>query len=216
MGIPQAEPGGSPTGGVKLALQVKLASQLFLSLHLSSPKHKLQNLPSRLSPCSNPHSITKSFTKQLEPPSPFAMVRWEDVRDDLLDAVMQVAPAFTREQQDQIVTILNERGHGVTWNAMRYAGLASPLSFLSFSIPPSHIKASAWGQRSSVLPLLLFHHPTVARSPSPSPPPPDIRVSPSSSPQPPNHDICNSRQLWSPWLPNPRRGMWTPMRLSSG
>lgn len=50
------------------------------------------------------------------------MVRWEDASDDLLDAVMQVCPTLTREQQDQIVTILNERGHAVTWNAVRYVG----------------------------------------------------------------------------------------------
>lgn len=100
------------------------------------------------------------------------MVRWEDIRDDLLDAVMQVCPAFTREQQDQIVTILNERGHAVTWNAMRYVGLSPVLSLLSVSIPPSHKKANAWGngQVSALsssttrqLPALLLlhhHHPT--------------------------------------------------------
>ena len=48
------------------------------------------------------------------------MVRWEDVREDLLDAILQVMGPLTREQQDGIVATLNERGHNVTWNAMRY------------------------------------------------------------------------------------------------
>ena len=62
------------------------------------------------------------------------MVRWEDVREDLLDAMLQVSMPLTRDQQESIVAILNERGHNVTWNAMRYVRGATegPLSSLIF------------------------------------------------------------------------------------
>ncbi|KAK1832735.1 hypothetical protein QBC39DRAFT_433035 [Podospora conica] len=65
-----------------------------------------------------PEAKPTKLLQAAQPPSTFTMVRWEDVREDLLDALMQVTLPLTREQQDNIVAILNERGHQVTWNAM--------------------------------------------------------------------------------------------------
>ncbi|KAK0740661.1 hypothetical protein B0T18DRAFT_431933 [Schizothecium vesticola] len=85
-------------------------------------RHKLRNPPSR---DFHQHPETKaaksSAQNNLKPHlQAFTMVRWEDVREDLLDAMLQVSMPLTRDQQDSIVAILNERGHNVTWNAMRY------------------------------------------------------------------------------------------------
>ena len=48
------------------------------------------------------------------------MVKWEDLRDDLFEAVVQVHPPLTKDQQDRIVEIMRSRGHDMAWNAIRY------------------------------------------------------------------------------------------------
>jgi hypothetical protein len=54
------------------------------------------------------------------------MVKWEDVQDDLLEAVVAVTPPLSKEQQEQIVGIMTARGHNLTWNAIRYDLLLPP------------------------------------------------------------------------------------------
>jgi len=56
----------------------------------------------------------------------FNMVKWEDVQDDLLEAVVAVTPPLSKEQQEQIVGIMTARGHNLTWNAIRYDFLLPP------------------------------------------------------------------------------------------
>ncbi|KAJ4307039.1 hypothetical protein N0V88_000414 [Collariella sp. IMI 366227] len=48
------------------------------------------------------------------------MPRWEDIRDDLFEAVMQVHPAINRDQQVEIVKVMKAKGHDMAWNAIRY------------------------------------------------------------------------------------------------
>lgn len=48
------------------------------------------------------------------------MVRWEEIRDDLFEAVMQVQGPLTKEQQNQIVDYMKAHGHDMGWNAIRY------------------------------------------------------------------------------------------------
>lgn len=48
------------------------------------------------------------------------MPKWEDIRDDLFEAVISVQPSLTKEQQEQIVVFMQARGHNMVWNAIRY------------------------------------------------------------------------------------------------
>lgn len=48
------------------------------------------------------------------------MARWEDIRDDLFEAIIQIQPTINRDQQAEIVKILRARGHDTSWNAIRY------------------------------------------------------------------------------------------------
>lgn len=48
------------------------------------------------------------------------MPKWEDIRDDLFEAVISVQPALSKEQQEQIVVFMQSRGHNMVWNAIRY------------------------------------------------------------------------------------------------
>ncbi|KAL2127749.1 hypothetical protein VTI74DRAFT_10230 [Chaetomium olivicolor] len=48
------------------------------------------------------------------------MHRWEDIRDDLFEAVMQVQPPLNKDQQAEIVSIMKTKGHDMVWNAIRY------------------------------------------------------------------------------------------------
>ncbi|KAM7209537.1 hypothetical protein V8F20_000275 [Naviculisporaceae sp. PSN 640] len=47
------------------------------------------------------------------------MPKWEDIRDDLFEAVISVQPSLTKEQQDQVVVFMQSRGHNMVWNAIR-------------------------------------------------------------------------------------------------
>ncbi|KAK4043592.1 hypothetical protein C8A01DRAFT_32322 [Parachaetomium inaequale] len=48
------------------------------------------------------------------------MPRWEDIREDLFEAIIQVHPAINKEQQAEIVEIMKAKGHDMGWNAIRY------------------------------------------------------------------------------------------------
>ena len=65
-----------------------------------------------------PSKSTKGYLR-----TSVTMVRIEDVAQDLLAAVMMVIPHFTSDQQDEITKIVRERGHDLTWNAIRYVPL---------------------------------------------------------------------------------------------
>lgn len=80
------------------------------------------------------------------------MPKWEEIRDDLFEAVIQVQPPLSKDQQAEVVRIMNERGHDMVWNAIRYSSLPpAPLFFIvsstvsalsHFIIPPSHFHTS--------------------------------------------------------------------------
>lgn len=48
------------------------------------------------------------------------MPKWEEIREDLFEAVMQVHPAMNKEQQADVVRIMRSKGHEMGWNAIRY------------------------------------------------------------------------------------------------
>ncbi|KAL2185284.1 hypothetical protein L209DRAFT_712579, partial [Thermothelomyces heterothallicus CBS 203.75] len=48
------------------------------------------------------------------------MPKWEDIREDLFEAIMQVHPPINKEQQGDIVRIMREKGHDMGWNAIRH------------------------------------------------------------------------------------------------
>ncbi|KAK4155223.1 hypothetical protein C8A00DRAFT_13709 [Chaetomidium leptoderma] len=48
------------------------------------------------------------------------MPKWEDIRDDLFEAIIQVQPAINKEQQSEIVELMRAKGHDMGWNAIRY------------------------------------------------------------------------------------------------
>ncbi|KAK4214036.1 hypothetical protein QBC37DRAFT_315229 [Rhypophila decipiens] len=48
------------------------------------------------------------------------MPKWEEIRDDLFEAIMAVQPALGKEQQEQVVVFMQSRGHNMVWNAIRY------------------------------------------------------------------------------------------------
>jgi len=48
------------------------------------------------------------------------MPKWEEIRDDLFEAVMMVQAPLNKDQQDDIVRIMQARGHNMVWNAIRY------------------------------------------------------------------------------------------------
>jgi len=47
------------------------------------------------------------------------MPRWEDIRDDLFEAIIAVQAPLSQEQKDEIVRIMHDRGHPMVWNAIR-------------------------------------------------------------------------------------------------
>ncbi|KAL2263270.1 hypothetical protein VTK26DRAFT_7535 [Humicola hyalothermophila] len=47
------------------------------------------------------------------------MVKWDEIRDDLFEAILSVNPPLQKEQQDRIVAMMNKRGHQIGWNAIR-------------------------------------------------------------------------------------------------
>ncbi|KAB5585789.1 hypothetical protein GE09DRAFT_1048832 [Coniochaeta sp. 2T2.1] len=53
------------------------------------------------------------------PSPPTTMPTLGEIKDDLLDAIYQVAQPLTPEQKDQVVAILQSRGHDMVWNAIR-------------------------------------------------------------------------------------------------
>ncbi|KAL2171639.1 hypothetical protein VTG60DRAFT_2207 [Thermothelomyces hinnuleus] len=59
------------------------------------------------------------------------MPKWEDIREDLFEAIMQVHPPINKEQQADIVRIMREKGHDMGWNAIRYV----LVEFGSISLP---------------------------------------------------------------------------------
>ena len=61
------------------------------------------------------------------------MPKWEDIRDDLFEAIIQANPPISKEQQVEIVATMNARGHDMGWNAIRYV---PPFSTLWLSAGP--------------------------------------------------------------------------------
>jgi hypothetical protein len=59
------------------------------------------------------------------------MPKWEDIRDDLFEAVMQAQPAISKEQQAEIVRFMQARGHDMGWNAIRYVSQLNAVSVLA-------------------------------------------------------------------------------------
>lgn len=55
------------------------------------------------------------------------MPRWDEIRDDLFEAIIQVQPAISKEQQMEIVRIMQARGHDMGWNAIRYVSYSDGL-----------------------------------------------------------------------------------------
>ncbi len=53
------------------------------------------------------------------------MPKWEDIRDDLFEAIIQANPPITKEQQVEIVATMKARGHDMVWNAIRYVPQSS-------------------------------------------------------------------------------------------
>jgi hypothetical protein len=53
------------------------------------------------------------------------MAKWEEIRDDLFEAIIQVQPTINKEQQADIVNVMRARGHDTSWNAIRYVYYAS-------------------------------------------------------------------------------------------
>ncbi|KAG7285097.1 hypothetical protein NEMBOFW57_009717 [Staphylotrichum longicolle] len=47
------------------------------------------------------------------------MPKWEEIRDDVFEAIIQVLPPISKEQQAEILAMLQAKGHVVTWNAVR-------------------------------------------------------------------------------------------------
>jgi hypothetical protein len=47
------------------------------------------------------------------------MPTFEEIKDDLLEAIYQVAQPLTQEQKDEVVSNLKSRGHDMGWNAIR-------------------------------------------------------------------------------------------------
>jgi hypothetical protein len=48
------------------------------------------------------------------------MPKWEEIRDDLFEAIMQSHPPINKEQQAEIVQHMRDKGHDMGWNAIRY------------------------------------------------------------------------------------------------
>ncbi|KAK0706568.1 hypothetical protein B0T26DRAFT_727145 [Lasiosphaeria miniovina] len=81
------------------------------------------------------------------------MAKWEEIREDLFEAVMQVQGPLTKEQHQQIVEIMQARGHNMGWNAIRY--------FCCFSLAFTLRQAAAgtgagWGSALYYLPARIL------------------------------------------------------------
>ncbi|KAK3903357.1 hypothetical protein C8A05DRAFT_14676 [Staphylotrichum tortipilum] len=48
------------------------------------------------------------------------MTRWEEIKDDLLESIIQAHSPISKEHQAEVVRIMGEKGHAITWNAIRY------------------------------------------------------------------------------------------------
>ncbi|KAL1841419.1 hypothetical protein VTJ49DRAFT_7096 [Mycothermus thermophilus] len=48
------------------------------------------------------------------------MARWEDIREDLFEIILQVFGTIEKDKQAQIVEKMKARGHDMNWNAIRY------------------------------------------------------------------------------------------------
>ncbi len=93
------------------------------------------------------------------PPKFARMPKWEDIRDDLFEAIVQANPPISKEQQVEIVATMKARGHDMGWNAIRYVPRSSTIWL--FAGPElekevvllAAISASAWlvGRRQTLL-----------------------------------------------------------------
>jgi hypothetical protein len=89
-----------------------------------SPFHSAARFPTRL------HIDTKSATRGTTGTSPTSsvfelakvakMAKWDNIRDDLFEAIIQVMGTINKEQQTEIVNIMRAKGHDMGWNAIRY------------------------------------------------------------------------------------------------
>ncbi len=48
------------------------------------------------------------------------MTKWDDIKEDLLEAFVQAHMPISKEQQLEVIKIMAEKGHILTWNAIRY------------------------------------------------------------------------------------------------
>ncbi|KAK3683718.1 hypothetical protein B0T22DRAFT_443728 [Podospora appendiculata] len=90
------------------------------------------------SPAKNKDMIMKTMAAQgLD--FTWEAIRWEDIRDDLFEAIMSVHAPLSRDQQDEVVEFMRGRGHNMVWNAISkrlpFSLAAALLSFPSFPFP---------------------------------------------------------------------------------
>jgi hypothetical protein len=64
-------------------------------------------------------SVLAIYRKQPSNTVTHPMPTFEEIKDDLLDAIYQVAQPLTAEQKNEVVAILKSRGHNMVWNAIR-------------------------------------------------------------------------------------------------
>lgn len=67
------------------------------------------------------------------------MPKWEEIRDDVFEAIIQVLPPISKEQQAEILAMLQAKGHVVTWNAVRYV-----LELRRLLAPEPERRGSTW------------------------------------------------------------------------
>ncbi|KAK4241351.1 hypothetical protein C8A03DRAFT_12384 [Achaetomium macrosporum] len=75
------------------------------------------------------HHAFLSHLPLFSSPKSVKMPKWEDIRDDLFEAIIRVQPPIDKEQQAEIVKIMQARGHDMGWNAIRYVRVPSLLVF---------------------------------------------------------------------------------------
>lgn len=111
--------------GIKLCCLSSL--YLFLFLHFQLFRHiaaKKPSAPSLVLYIIHPDSTALiTVHHHISALKLTTMPKWEDIREDLFEAIMQVQPPINREQQADIVKIMRGKGHDMGWNAIRYVCL---------------------------------------------------------------------------------------------
>jgi hypothetical protein len=84
------------------------------------------------------------------------MPKWEDIREDLFEAVMQVHPAMNKEQQADVVRLMRSKGHDMGWNAIRYVFLLFSGRTSSFQLSSEQVRRLDGMFVSVFLPFLKY------------------------------------------------------------